>query len=285
MFQLWERARTPSPGSPEPMGAYSAGCLAGAVPLNLNGTGYAVMRPSRLRNFAHPSMVEYLNILSQDLHSKKMPLLLVGDIGRPRGGPMASGHASHQIGLDVDLWLRMSKTRPNKSARENWSAPSFVIGRKKLKSTWSQTQTDLVATAADLDGVNRIFVSPPIKKYFCEKMPTARWLYKLRAWWGHEEHIHVRLNCPSDSSTCVPQAPLNSADNGCGSELDWWFSAEADADWKKLQDDKSERQFPELPPACSDLVKDLPLTQNVRLHHKKIARLERKKPAKGLSRL
>ena len=31
--------------------------------------------------------------------------ILVGDISQPRGGPMLTGHASHQIGLDADVWL------------------------------------------------------------------------------------------------------------------------------------------------------------------------------------
>jgi hypothetical protein len=31
--------------------------------------------------------------------------LYIGDISQPRGGPMTSGHASHQIGLDADIWM------------------------------------------------------------------------------------------------------------------------------------------------------------------------------------
>src|SRR6516165_2279694 len=31
--------------------------------------------------------------------------LLVGDISQPRGGPMITGHDSHQVGLDADIWL------------------------------------------------------------------------------------------------------------------------------------------------------------------------------------
>ena len=33
------------------------------------------------------------------------PGILVGDMSQPRGGPMLTGHASHQVGLDADIWL------------------------------------------------------------------------------------------------------------------------------------------------------------------------------------
>ena len=33
------------------------------------------------------------------------PGLLVGDMAQARGGPMLTGHASHQVGLDADIWL------------------------------------------------------------------------------------------------------------------------------------------------------------------------------------
>jgi penicillin-insensitive murein endopeptidase len=255
LFAQWARIRTPSAGATSPEGTYAAGCLAGAHKLNEDGNGFAVMRLSRHRNYGTPELLSYIETLSEQLREQKLPLLLVGDLGAPRGGPMATGHNSHQIGLDVDLWLMMSGKRPTLAQRESWSATSFVVKRKKLKSNWSATQTKLVATAANSESVNRIFVSPPIKRYFCKHFADAPWLYRLRAWWGHEEHIHVRLNCPSGSTSCVPQPPLNSQDNGCGSELEWWFSKEADADWKKIVNDRSERQFPDLPPAC-ELVKD-----------------------------
>ena len=256
LFAQWARVRTPSAGVTSSEGTYAAGCLAGAHKIDNDGSGFATMRLSRHHNYGAPELISYIDSLSVQLRTQKLPLLLVGDLGAPRGGPMETGHNSHQIGLDVDLWLMMSAKRPTLAQRESWSATSFVVKRKKLKSTWSAIQAKLVATAASFDSVNRIFVSPPIKQYFCKHFADAPWLYRLRPWWGHEEHIHVRLNCPTGSTSCVPQAPLNPQDNGCGSELEWWFSKEADADWKKIANDRSERQFPDLPPACDELVKD-----------------------------
>jgi penicillin-insensitive murein endopeptidase len=253
-FAEWAKIREPRAGLGEPIGTYAAGCLSGAVPIPADGVGYASMRPSRHRLYAHASMRTYLEDLGHRLADLKMPLLLIGDVGPARGGPMLSGHNSHQIGLDADLWLRMSFKRPTRAQRESWGAPSFVAHRKKLKKNWGSTQVKLISLAADSPLVNRIFVSPPIKRYFCEHEATAPWLYKLRPWWGHEEHVHVRLDCPTGSTTCVPQPALNSSDNGCGNELTWWFSEEADAQWKKLASDKSPRQFPELPAACAEML-------------------------------
>lgn len=253
-FDRWAQIREPSTPPSQILGFYSAGCLSGAAKFDQDSSGHAVMRLSRNRRFGHPDLIHYLQTLSHDLHHQGLPLLLIGDMSPPRGGPMANGHNSHQTGLDVDLWLRMSARRPNASQRESWTATSYVRNRKTLLKNWGTTQARLVATAAAQDGVNRIFVAPAIKKYFCEHQPKAPWLYRLRAWWGHEEHIHVRLNCPAGSTTCQVQDPLNPNDNGCGEELAWWFSKEADDDWEKLKGDTSERQFPNLPPACESLV-------------------------------
>ncbi|MGZ3721748.1 MAG: penicillin-insensitive murein endopeptidase [Bdellovibrionales bacterium] len=253
-FAKWAAIKSIYPAAAEPIGGYDAGCLAGAIKLDSDAPGYAIMRPSRNRYFSHPELNIYLHALSEKLQSFKMPLLLIGDAGPPRGGPMLSGHASHQIGLDVDLWLTMGSSRPTHSQRESWGAPSFVIKRKKLKKTWSQTQAALVSTAANFDVVNRIFVSPAIKKYFCANFAGEPWLYKLRAWWGHEEHIHVRLNCPAGSAACMSQPPLDPADSDCGSNLDWWFSKEADDEWAKMVSQPSERLFPNLPSACDKMV-------------------------------
>ena len=62
----WERMRGPADGRPQVYGAYTAGCLAGAAPL-IEGdeAPYVVMRPSRRRQFGHPTLVRYLDALSR----------------------------------------------------------------------------------------------------------------------------------------------------------------------------------------------------------------------------
>ncbi len=251
-YQIWQGIRERAPGPPQAVGSYSAGCLAGAQALSLEGPGYAVMRPSRLRYFGHPTLVRYIERLGRELQKEKS-ILLVGDLGRPRGGPMLSGHVSHQSGLDVDLWLRVSKKRPTRLERERWSAPNFVNKDRSLGRAWTASQRKLLALAAAAPEVDRIFVSPSIKRDLCEKMPKAAWLHKVRAWWGHEEHLHVRLRCPEGDTQCENQEPLEASRAQCEEDLAWWFSPAAEEEWKK-RPISTERPFPELPKFCQQLV-------------------------------
>jgi len=251
LFTEWAAITAPLPGAPEAIGFYSAGCLQGAQVLPPDGTGYAAMRPSRRRFYGHPALIDYLTTLAEGRPGGAGRLLLIGDLAPARGGPTLSGHASHQNGLDVDIWFITRAKRPTPVEREQLSAPGFVIDRKRLKPTWGPAQARLLVAAAGNNQVDRVFVSPAIKRYMCRRFPQASWLYRLRPWWGHEDHFHVRLVCPAGSPLCRPQDALDYRDNGCGRDLDWWFSAEADREWTKLRTSKEPRRFPTLPEACS----------------------------------
>src|SRR3954453_14317253 len=97
---------TPSAGvGPTAIGGYAKGCLAGGLVLPVNGPAWQAMRLSRNRIWGHPALVGFIERLGIAARADGWPGLLVGDMAQPRGGPMRSGHASHQIGLDVDLWL------------------------------------------------------------------------------------------------------------------------------------------------------------------------------------
>jgi penicillin-insensitive murein endopeptidase len=253
-FALWGTVSNPLAGEHRPIGTYAAGCLAGAEALPLDGPGYSVMRPSRKRYFGYPDLVSYIKDLGRKLKAEKLPLLLVGDMGRPRGGPMPTGHSSHQIGLDVDLWFRMSRRRPTGHERESWSAVSMVKGDRELTPSWSGRTRKLAALAAASPNVNRIFVHPAIKRDLCARFKDEPWLYKFRAWWAHHDHLHVRLNCPEGAKTCQPQAPLDPKDTQCGTGLDWWFSADAKEEGKKKDAAFAERAFPDLPEECGRMV-------------------------------
>ncbi len=257
-FALWAKIKRPLDGPESPYGSYAAGCLGGAKTLPLDGPGFAVMRPTRQRYYGHSQMLEYIRELGAKLKAEKLPLLLVGDIGRARGGPMQTGHASHQVGLDVDLWYRMSKSKPTKRQRETWGADSFVVNGTQLSPHWNDSHRKLLAAAAQSPLVSRIFVHPVIKRDLCQKFAGAPWLYKYRAWWSHHDHLHVRLNCPEGSAHCQPQMPaLEPAKDQCGEELAWWFSEEAKQEGEKKSAAFAEREFPILPSECGKMVSDL----------------------------
>jgi penicillin-insensitive murein DD-endopeptidase len=101
----WSDVSEPVPGVPRVIGSYTAGCVHGAVPLAPEGPGFQVMRRSRRRFFGHPALVRYLQDLGAAVAQQQLGLLLIGDLGQSRGGPMPYGHRSHQNGLDADIWF------------------------------------------------------------------------------------------------------------------------------------------------------------------------------------
>lgn len=219
--------KTPADLAPRAIGFYSKGCLAGAKMLPVDGPAWQAMRLSRNRNWGHPALVAFVEKLAKDAHAKDAwPGLLVGDMAQPRGGPMLTGHASHQIGLDADIWLTpMPNRRLTTKEREDMSAVNMVAASKTEveASAWTEGHVRLIKRAALYPEVERILVHPAIKKALCKAAGTDRaWLHKVRPFWGHDHHFHVRLSCPPSSPHCRAQAPAPS-DEGCTAELDDWF--------------------------------------------------------------
>src|SRR5438445_3537667 len=125
---LFGREAMPKPGTAQAIGAYERGCLGGAVQLPADGPNWQVMRPSRDRAWGHPVLIAFIERLAaQAAAGAGWPGLLVGDLGQPRGGPMLTGHTSHQIGLDADIWLTpMPDRRLSVEERDNISASKVV---------------------------------------------------------------------------------------------------------------------------------------------------------------
>ncbi|MEN8491043.1 penicillin-insensitive murein endopeptidase [Brucella melitensis] len=242
---------------PQSIGFYAKGCLAGAVALPTDGPNWQVMRLSRNRRWGHPRMIALLEKLSHDAARDGWPGLLVGDISQPRGGPMLTGHASHQVGLDADIWLTpMPKKRFTNAERESVSAVSMLkpdslyVDPKK----WTPARTALLKHAASYPEVERIFVHPGIKKQLCDTVTGDRsWLGKVRPYWGHFYHFHVRLTCQPGSPECKPQPKVAPGD-GCDKSLAWWFT---DEPWKPAKPSGKPAKKPkpvmvsDLPKACA----------------------------------
>ena len=225
--ELFGRRATPAEFKSEVFGFYARGCLAGAEALPINGPHWQVMRLSRNRNWGHPTLVKYIERLSERGAKVGWPGLLVGDMAQPRGGPMLTGHASHQVGLDADIWLRpMPSYELSAQEREEMSATMVVADSRKDvdPNVWTPAHFNIIKAAAGDPLVERIFVNAAIKKKLCEMAGADRaWLQKVRPMWEHDYHFHVRIKCPEDSPECKHQDPVPAGD-GCGKELDWWFS-------------------------------------------------------------
>jgi penicillin-insensitive murein endopeptidase len=223
---LFGRKPTPFPGPPHAIGSYADGCLAGAVPLPITGPAWQVMRLSRNRNWGHPNLIAFLERFGENAKKVGWNGLLVGDMSQPRGGPMITGHASHQIGLDADIWFTpMPDHVQSREEREFTGAVDMVAPDRRDvdPKVWTHERTELIRTAAQDPAITRIFVNAAIKKALCREAGSDReWLWKVRPWWGHAEHFHIRIGCPADSPECKPQPPPQVSD-GCGHELDFWF--------------------------------------------------------------
>ena len=227
--QLFGSMKTPVPLKARAIGYYARGCLAGATALPVSGGSWQVMRLSRNRNWGHPRLIALLERLAAEAKAKDgWNGLLVGDISQPRGGPMLTGHASHQIGLDADIWLTpMPDKVLSPAERESMVPVNVVIDHRTLKkAAWTEAHARLIKRAASYPEVERIFVHPPIKKALCDWATGDRsWLAKVRPYYNHTYHFHVRIKCPSDSVGCEDQTPPAPEDGtGCGKELAYWYS-------------------------------------------------------------
>ena len=223
---------TGSNQKPASFGTYAKGCLAGGEQLAQTGPTWQAMRLSRGRNWGHPDMIEYIKRISQQVaKTTSWKGLYVGDISQPRGGPMISGHASHQLGLDADIWMLPPRNLSlSKTDRENLSSINVRSGdQRNVSSNWTRTHMKVMKIAASDPAVDRIFVTPPVKIYMCKKARGDRkWLQKIRPYWGHNFHFHVRLKCPKGNSACKRQKPtvkqLSKGGLGCDDTLNWWIT-------------------------------------------------------------
>jgi penicillin-insensitive murein endopeptidase len=141
---------------------------------------------------------------------------------------MLTGHVSHQIGLDADIWLIPMPARTlTAGEREEMSSVGMVRDDRLDvdQRTWTPSHLAVLRAAASDPSVQRIFVNAAIKRAVCRTAAGEPWVGKLRPERGHDSHFHVRLFCPPGSA-CIAQEPTPPGD-GCDDTLEWWFTDEA----------------------------------------------------------
>ena len=230
--KLFGAAVAPSQQDSMPVGSYARGCAAGMVQLPETGPSWQAMRLSRNRNYGQPILVDYLIGLSQVAQQIGWAGLYIGDMSQPRGGPMTSGHASHQIGLDADIWM-LPPQRLDLSRKERESISSIAVrsaDQKSVTANWTPRHQALLRAAASDPRIDRIFVAAAVKIEMCKTATPAdkKWLQKIRPIAGHDTHFHVRLKCPKGASLCQTQKPtvseLSKGGNGCDDTLMYWVT-------------------------------------------------------------
>lgn len=190
-------------------GTYSNGCLLKGRPISKESKNHVLLNPERDRNWGHPHLIDYLMALGAKVSRSMKGKIFIGDLSAAHGGPTISGHRSHQNGLDVDL--------------------SYNVRRPKNNVLFlDKDEIALLKLSLQDNRVERIFVHYHFKKQLCElksSVLSEEEQKRVRPWWGHKDHFHVRLRCPRSQSECVSQKPTT--DTGCGDSLSWWFSEEA----------------------------------------------------------
>ncbi len=242
--------------SSESLGFYTAGCIRNSQQLEETGDGYQVIRLNRERYYGHPSLIEFIQYLGKHTKAKLNSTLLIGDMSNQTGGPLHSDHNSHQTGLDADI-MYLNQNNGNivlsVSEREDINPISVLTDdkRKINKEMWSNKYTALLILASAHPDVDRIFVNPVIKKELCDNHAGQDWLNKIRPWYEHDGHFHVRLKCPAGSHTCENQKTVK-FDDGCGKDLQQWFKPPKKSDESKTKPKpKKVRQMPEI---CKDIL-------------------------------
>ncbi|MCB2136756.1 MAG: penicillin-insensitive murein endopeptidase [Rhodobacteraceae bacterium] len=253
--QLFGAKKTASDQPPAAIGSYAKGCGAGMVQLPETGPTWQAMRLSRNRNWGQPELVQYIADLSATARQLGWAGLYVGDMSQPRGGPMTSGHASHQIGLDADIWmLPARKLNLSRDEREKISSISVrTDDQRKINGNWTETHHRLLQAAASDPRVDRIFVAAAVKIEMCRtaKKSDKAWLQKIRPLYGHNTHFHVRLKCPSGSRHCQTQTPtvaeLSKGGDGCDDTLTWWVTTYLEPPKKPAKPEKPQKPRPKTP--------------------------------------
>jgi penicillin-insensitive murein endopeptidase len=248
----------PAKLKPQSIGAYGKGCLAGGEALPQEGEGWQVMRLSRQRYFGHPKLIAYIKNLAARAKEAGWPGLLVGDMAQARGGPMLTGHASHQLGLEADIWLTPAPPDRSLSLEEREENSAVDMVQPDLLNVWPERFTEhhlkVLRAAAQSSEIDRIFVNAAIKKAACgmEKGDKG-WLRKLRPWHGHTYHFHVALKCPAGNA-CGKRAEIPAGD-GCGKALDFWFKESARFPKPKPGPPPRPLLLKDLPQACGAVLK------------------------------
>jgi penicillin-insensitive murein endopeptidase len=268
---LFASEKLPTIGKAMAIGYYPRGCLQGGVELPVDGPNWEVMRLSRNRNWGHPELIHFLKTFAPAAaKATGWHGILIGDMAQPRGGPLPFGHLSHQIGLDVDIWFMPKPDRVlTKEEREKISAINLVADDWKHinPKMWTPAHAAFIRTAAEQPDVERVLVNAAIKKQLCEMQGANHpsWMDKVRPWYGHHDHIHVRLKCPADSPNCRAQPPVP-GDAGCAEkDLASWFSDKVlhPKPSPKPAKPKPPLTMADMPPACKTVLEAPAKTGNL----------------------
>ena len=122
---------------------------------------------------------------------------------------MMTGHGSHQIGLDADIWLTPMPPRTlSPEERETMSATNVVAadGTDVDAKVWTPQHGAFIRLAAAQPEVSRVFVNPAIKKALCREAGADRaWLRRCGPGAATTIMCTSGSHCPAGAADCTDQ--------------------------------------------------------------------------------
>lgn len=193
----------------EAIGFYSDGCMVDDYQLSQFDGNFELVNAWRNRHWAHGRAVNFIAYFTDTMANKNIGPIKISDVSQHGGGDVSPSHASHQMGLDIDIWL----------ANGNEEYQDVVQGSSVNEELFEKFHArDMYRTAVANSNVQRIFVNPAIKQYLCRTESDTSWLRKLRPMSGHTGHMHVRLYCTDFDEDCIPQFEIGPG-SGCNEVL------------------------------------------------------------------
>lgn len=213
------------------IGFYSDGTLTDAASLPIEGgcgwkhlhEEYLILYEEMRKIWGTNELVDTIRKTAQDIHTRypNCDNLQVEDLSSKHGGDI-SGHGSHENGLDADLGFFKSNCKEHIPTSENFYAPSMVLENGQISKNFDlERNWELMKTLHKYGDVNRIFIDQKLKDALCryaknkgEIVSHKEVLRSLRHVKNHKDHLHIRLNCPANSTNCRSQASPP-AGHGC----------------------------------------------------------------------
>ena len=191
------------------VGAPNRGHIENSAPFPL-GEGWT-LRGYRPRSYAtRQTVTELATSLAQwrERHPQANPVKL-GEFSR-RGGGRVRPHKSHRTGRDVDIGYVMNEpdeghrfvtvTDTNLDAAATWGLVQWLVAGGAVESIFmaKSVQEQLIPLAA------QTMSEAEQRSLFSTLEPDARAKKKtiIRAWRGHDDHMHVRFGCTEADLRC-----------------------------------------------------------------------------------
>jgi penicillin-insensitive murein endopeptidase len=232
----YSRIRSDDPGK-----ACEGGRLINGQKIPESGAGFRLVHVNPGVDFATGMMWTLLQKAADVMTNRIFPgaELVIGNVAKQQGGAVA-GQASHQNGLDADIFYFGLTSPGSESAIDSRGQVNEELSMEKNWAFWQLIQKqEIIQDAKKYTVLNRIFVNSAIKHALCswasrthklddnldprELASNKDVLRRIRPTpsppgshvdSGHKKHFHVRLHCSPFYPDCRNQIDPDD-DTGC----------------------------------------------------------------------